>query len=121
MIEARIVADSVNPVGNRLTTLVLTYPRFIHCELLTHRMLSRSSASSRAIPINRMMDRIRQEPARPIHWGKNQSGMQAEAELDETTKTVAKSIWDSALTSALHWAEEMIKVGVHKQVANRIL
>jgi hypothetical protein len=121
MIEARIVADSVNPVGCRLTTFVVTYPRVILAEVNTHRALSRSSASSRAIPVSRMLEKIRSDPYRPIHWGKNQSGMQADQELDATTKRVAVSIWDSALNSALHWAEEMTKVGVHKQVANRLL
>ena len=45
-INAQIVADSINQMGDRITTYLLTYPRFIHAELMTHRVFSRNSASS---------------------------------------------------------------------------
>ncbi len=81
-IEAKIIADSINPVGCRLTTFVLTYPRFIHSEFLTHRALSRNSASSRAIPVATMIANIKANPAVPIFWGKNQKGMRAKEEMN---------------------------------------
>ncbi len=43
-ISARIIADSRNPQGNRIVSFILTYPRIIHGELMTHRMFSRNSA-----------------------------------------------------------------------------
>lgn len=77
----KILADPVNPVGIRLVTWELTYPRFVHSELMTHRMFSRSSASSRAIPIDKMLKRIEEDPVLPVFWGENQAGMQAATEL----------------------------------------
>ena len=71
MYEAKIIADSINPVGNRITTFELTYPRFVHAELMTHRLFSRNSASSRAIPTAKLMERIRGCPVMPKWWGKN--------------------------------------------------
>ena len=47
MIKAEIIADSKNETGNRITTMVVTFPRFIPAELNTHRMFSRNSASSK--------------------------------------------------------------------------
>jgi len=72
MISAKIVADSQSGSdGPRLTTFELIYPRWILAELNTHRMFSRNSASSRAIPIERVIESIRNSPAEPIEWGKN--------------------------------------------------
>ena len=121
MIEAKIVLDSVNPVGDRLTTFVCTYPRFYHQELLTHRMLSRNSSSSRAIPVQKMIERILQESAEPISWGKNQRGMQANEELDSKTKLEAQTWWLAARDKAVDCAKNLLELGVHKQIANRLL
>lgn len=72
-IEAKIIADSLNPQGNRITTFLLTYPRFIHSELMTHRVFSRNSASSRAIPFEKMVKMIEEDPFIPIAWQKGLS------------------------------------------------
>ena len=69
-IQAVIVADSVDTRGNRITSFLLTYPRFIHSELMTHRMFSRNSASSRAIPFEKMVKMIEEDPFIPIAWQK---------------------------------------------------
>lgn len=120
-ISAKILADSVSPSGTRMTTMEIEYPRFILAELNTHRMLSKNSASSRAIPVKAMHDHIRQYPAMPVHWGKNQSGMQAKVELDPNGVADAKFIWNRAMQDALHWAWALAdRVGLHKQVANRL-
>ena len=144
MINAKILLDSVNPVGNRITSWILTYPRFFHSEIMTHRVFSRNAASSRAIPVKRMIDDIRQNCAMPVFWGKNQPGMQAKEELDDivkrreitvspvgnsldpytltvTDKHAAKHEWLIARDSAIKHAEKMLELGVHKQIANRIL
>lgn len=78
-----VVADSLNPDGKRLTTLQLRYPRILHAEFMTHRVFSRNASSSRAIPVSRMNKGVREDPATPIHWGANQKGMQAGADIDE--------------------------------------
>ena len=69
-ISAEIIADSINTFGDRITTYLLTYPRFIHAELMTHRMFSRNSASSRAIPFKRMLQMVEEDPFIPIAWQK---------------------------------------------------
>lgn len=119
-ISATVIADSVSPEGVRITTLELEYPRFIHAELMTHRVFSRNSASSRAIPIKTMLDTITFNPARPVHWGKNQAGMQAKEELEQPNKIRAQSIWNAAMISSVKFSEQMHDAGVHKQIANRI-
>ena len=48
--HAEVLIDSVNPAGQRLTTFVLRFPRFVLSEFNTHRMFSRNASSSRAIP-----------------------------------------------------------------------
>lgn len=119
--EAKIIKDSINRVGNRLTTFELTYPRFVHAELMTHRMFSRNSASSRAIPIERMIERIQSNPAMPLFWGKNQKGMQAAEELQNGDRLLAQSVWLEARRHALEHAKQLLEIGAHKQIVNRVL
>lgn len=119
-VKARIIADSINSRGTRLTTFELEYPRIIHSELLTHRVFSRNGASSRAIPVNTMLDLIEANPAMPSHWGKNQPGMQAQEELGELEKESVKKLWLSACKSAVSHARVMNDIKAHKQVINRI-
>ena len=120
MISAKIIADSLGPDGIRMTTMEIEYPRFILAELNTHRMLSKNSASSRAIPTKALLEQIRSNPAAPIHWGKNQVGMQAKEELVGFDLAEAKSAWQDAANSAANIAEYMANTGVHKQITNRI-
>ena len=84
MITAKIIKDSISPVGKRITTFELEYPRMVHAEALTHRVFSRNAASSRAIPIETMIQMVMDNPAIPVWWGKNQAGMQAKEELNDT-------------------------------------
>lgn len=119
--ECKVVLDSVNPGLDRLTTLEVTYPRFVHAEMLTHRMFSRNSSSSRAIPIAKLIQRVKEDPAGPIWWGKNQKGMKAEKELKGLELELAQSTWLAARDSAVVYAEGMETIGVHKQIVNRII
>lgn len=121
MPEVKIIADSLNLRGERLTTFQLRYQRFIHAELMTHRVFSRNASSSRAIPVKKMLEQVRNEPAAPCHWGKNQKGMQADQELSEEQKAEVQKLWAAAAVCAAEIAEKMESIGVHKQVANRIL
>lgn len=121
MIKAEIVCDSINSHDHRLTTFICTYPRFVHSEVMTHRMFSRNAASSRAIPVARMINDLLENPAMPVKWGKNQPGMQAETEIDESFQTQAEEIWLKARDSSIEWCKKLIELGLHKQIANRIL
>ena len=155
--KATIIKDSINSATeDRLTTFVVTYPRFINAEVLRHRMLSFSSASSRAIPLKKVIKSIQENPAEPVFWGANQSGMQASIELDDSNRShksvpsisyielsengqflgielshiplgevsdrkYAKEIWKSAQNAAIAYAKALESIGLHKQIANRIL
>ena len=119
--EANIIADSVSQIGIRLTTFQLKYPRFIHSELMTHRVFSRNAASSRAIPVAKMIEQVRNDPALPVFWGKNQAGMQSREPLTGEELDKVKKWWYTASESAADTAEQLTKLGLHKQVANRIL
>ncbi len=119
--SARVIADSINPAGNRITTLVVRFPRFILAEWNTHRLFSRNAASSRAIPTAKIIEQVEKDPAMPVHWGKNQSGMQAHAELSPADQPVAETIWLQARNNAVIKAREMLSINVHKQIVNRLL
>ncbi|WP_222875361.1 FAD-dependent thymidylate synthase [Terrihabitans soli] len=132
-ISAKIIADSVSQAGIRLTSLQLRYPRFIHAELMTHRAFSRNASSSRAIPVSRLIDDMRRDPAMPIHWGKNQKGMQADEECNERVNlgpsmglaheflASSSEAWIHAMNQAIAVAEAFDAAGFHKQVVNRLL
>lgn len=141
-IVARILADSINEQGNRLTTWEVEYPRLIHSELMTHRMFSRNAASSRAIPFAKMVEQLN---GRPVRFGKNQAGMQDEGEdYDEallipaygalgwsedyrcTVYVEEEMVWDyeeawvGAKEQAVKFAKGFADAGYHKQITGRL-
>lgn len=127
-ITAKVIADSLSwPAGKRITTLQLRYPRFIHSEFMTHRMFSRNASSSRAIPVERMVADIQRETAMPIHWGKNQAGMQAREKHDSLVMSESglavgrESAWLDARDCAVRAALAFHRAGYHKQIVNRLL
>lgn len=119
--SVKILADSIAPCGERLTTMEWTYPRPIHSEIMTHRMLSKNSASSRAIPPEKLIERILADPWVPEYIGVNQKGMAPGEELTGEARTAAVSTWLSARDVAITHARELIRLKVHKGVINRIL
>lgn len=116
--DAKVVLDSISPTGARLTTLELTYPRFIHSEVLTHRDRARNSASSRAIPWPKMMERIERDPVVPILWGAEQRGMQTGGEIG--APFLAETEWLMARNNAVASARALAALGVHKSIVNRL-
>lgn len=154
-ISAHIVADSINDHGNRITTIRARYPRWIHAEGRTHRQLrmgedefetweprtpspmedpnlSRNAASSRAIPVKKMIEAIRADPAIPLYWGANQKGMQAGEEISERVRSWAfggsegtswerEEAWLFGMEQMIALAEAYDRAGYHKQIINRLL
>lgn len=122
-ITAEVVCDSVNPNFKycRLTTMVLTYPRIILAELNTHRMFSRSTASSRAIPIQKQIQNVITNPFRPSWLGKAQAGMQANEEIDDERKERFLLEWKMASRAMTNVADVLERMGIHKQIPNRLL
>jgi thymidylate synthase ThyX len=121
--SARVLLDSRSPSGKRLTTLEVRYPRFIHSEMMTHRVFSRNAASSRAIPIKKMVAAVREEPALPVYWGRNQTGMSAREAVAPDVELRARAEWQAALEDALRHAERLAAqdIDLHKQLVNRLL
>jgi hypothetical protein len=123
MIEAKVIADSKNEFGNRITTMVVTFPRFILAELNTHRMFSRNSASSRAIPFKKMLKSVQENPFIPIAWQKEHKGMQG-VEYITDSDIIQQCEWDwlQARDFAVQQAESLNRsLGVTKQLCNRLL
>lgn len=88
---------------------------------MTHRLFSRNASSSRAIPIEKMIKRIQDDPAMPVYWGKNQRGMQAAEELEPDAIVTASEIWLEARDAMLVYVAGLQRLGVHKQIVNRLL
>ena len=120
-ISAMVIADSVGLEAPRLTTMLLRYPLVIHAELMTHRVFSRNAASSRAIPIQKMIKATLDDPFIPLVWTKNQPGMQGYTELSPNEAEAAKTVWMGALTEAVRFTRRLDNMNVHKQIANRLL
>lgn len=122
-ISATIVADSVSAVtGTRITTMELVYHRFIHGEVMSHRSLSRNAMSSRAVPVERMIELVETTPAVPIHYGAKQTGMQAKFEVANYADFgQGEYQWHGAMGEAIKRAKTLDKQGYAKQLVNRLL
>lgn len=116
-----ILADSLSPAGVRLTTFEVTFPRIVLAEFNTHRQFARNSASSRAIPVEKQIDRVMVDTFAPVYWGKNQKGMQADQELDGPSMKDAMRVWYTHAKDSISAVLKMTSIGAHKQITNRLL
>lgn len=125
-IYATVLKHSISPAGINIITLEVSYPRIVLAELNTHRMLCKSSSSSRAIPFQKMMDQL---IGRPVRFGQANPGMQDKGE--EFTAPVWNSecggswvppeiAWEFARERAVEDSENFYRSGYHKQVYNRL-
>ncbi len=119
--SARALLDSISPAGIRLTTLEVTFPRFVLAEWNTHRNFSRNSASSRAVPTSKLLEKVESDPVLPLEWGRNKAGMSADDVLEPADEERAKEVWLSARDAAVEHAKRLVELKVHKQELNRIL
>lgn len=130
-ISAKTILRSRNAAApdKVLSTLLLRYPRCIHAEFMTHRVFSRNAASSRAIPVNKLIEDVMADPFVPRHWGANQKGMRAGEEHnspvlmggDENCPSSREDAWLAAMEYAVQTAREFADAGYHKQIVNRLL
>jgi thymidylate synthase ThyX len=122
MFEVKILADSMSAENkSRLTTALMTYPRMVHSEHLRHRAFSFNVASSRAIPVEKILKAASLDPVIPIHFGAAQKGMQAFNEVADNTKSKALEIILRHSQYAIQMANELLELGLHKQVVNRYI
>lgn len=124
---AKVIADSISPAGDRLTTMQWTYSRRIHSEVMTHRRKSRNSASSRAIPAWRFLELAITEPATPFDWPREQKGMQGGAELEGQDLIDAQEFWAEAYAFMTEHVRKYLDTHpepatrLHKARINRLL
>lgn len=143
-----VLKDSISEAGDRLTSMEVRFYRGVLAEFNTHRAFSRNSASSRAIPVLKMIKKVLDDPYIPDYWGKYQKGMQAHEEVsnpdekveqwlegrDNAVKTALGLLYGDTYTDYMRKylpvevATEVLEVhdglpddAVHKQIANRVL
>lgn len=126
---ARVVAYSVSEeTGEKIITFEVETPRLIWSEVMTHRLFSRNGASSRAIPVSKMIEMVLEKPAMPVRFGANQPGMQdkgveygQEVYVERKTFPDAKHLWWYLAEEVADYAEGLANAGYHKQLVNRLL
>lgn len=129
---SRLISDVISPYGHRMTTYEMCFNRFVLAEVNTHTLLSRNSASSRAVPLrskdradgtnprNGMLDRLEDHGiAYPIRWPMEQPGMQGSD--TELTDPLVKETWEWAFDQAVIAAEALYELGLHKSLVNRLI
>lgn len=119
-ISAKIITDSYNShQESRVTTFEVEYPRFIHSEIMTHRVFSRNAQSSRAVPVKSTVT-VNENFVKPIVWGKNKAGMSSQEVLDLREQALVENLWNTAGKTAFELSSAMADQGLHKQWSNRI-
>lgn len=132
-ISARVVAHSKSAYsGKEIITFEYEMPKCILAELNTHRLFSRNAQSSRAVPIAKVIEGIRNNPVTPIYWGSNQAGMVAGEEInkgltlgwsyqyDEPYDFDRDDAWIYSANEIADIMQAWEDAGYHKQIVNRI-
>lgn len=118
---AKIVADTLSPAGARLITAELTIPRIVLPELLTHRRAARNAASTRAIPASKVREALAVSPFVPDLWPAETPGMFPQDALSPEAALDAEKVWRSGLEGARRTFDELCRLGVHREIAARVL
>lgn len=118
---AKVLADSISPSGHRLFTLELTFPRFILAEVNTHRVFSRNSASSRAIPPERIIEEVEANPFVPETFNERVKGMGVGTPLDKDRQVACREQWLHARDESVMVAKRLAEWGIDKSRVNRLL
>ena len=113
-----IVGHSLSPQSAETITVLATFPRIILSEINTHRMLSKNTSSSRAIPFKKMVEAVENDPFIPIAWQKDHKGMQGNEYL---TGNLTEYNWLKARDKAVEQAKILHGLDVTKQLCNRLL
>lgn len=136
MYQVKVLEHSISDLMVELVTFEVTMPRFVLAEFNTHRMFSRNSASSRAIPLSKQIERLQINPFIPIHWGAAQKGMQAFKECNEPLSLPQEThgklqnlrydgsredAWTSLMDQSIEIVQCYEDAGYHKQIPARLL
>lgn len=126
-ISARVIADSEAFIAwergrkTRLTTMVVVMPRIVLAELNTHKMLSKNSASSRAIPYKVMREKVLKDLFTPLRFQRHRKGMRGSEYLEGEEDRDARQEWLEASRRAVDSADGLDHLGVSEQICDRIL
>lgn len=105
----------------RVITLELEFPKFILAEFSKHRNISFNTSSSRAIPVEKMLETIQEHPIQ-FKWTKKGPGMSGEPlEVDSLAYKTANEISGEIQDFLIEKVRELDALGIHKQHANRFL
>ena len=118
---AKIITDSISDRGHRLTTFEVRFHRFILAEFNTHRVFSRNSSSSRAIPFSKQVEGVKNDLVYPVVWASKQKGMQGGEEILGAPRALSESAWEAASLEAITSASYLDHQGVHKRIVNRLI
>lgn len=118
-IKAEVVQHSISPEGKEIITFNVSYGLIVHAEQIRHRLLSNSVKSNRAIPTKTIRKEVREHPYVPVWLGANQRGMVAENMVKHPK--LVKHLWLLARYPAVFAHYTLEKLGVHKEVCNRLL
>lgn len=118
-IDVKVIAKSLNLKGEAVTTFEVDYPRYIHSEIMTHRVFGRNAQSSRAVPVAKTLE-ANTNWVRPILWGKNKAGMAHKEVLAGSDLATAENLWDLHAQNAFAVSQALSEVGLHKAWSNRI-
>lgn len=119
--KVEVVAHSVGPNGIQICTMLCEYPRCIHGELMTHRVFSRNASSSRAIPFKTQVRLLEENMFVPLKFQKRHSGMQGSSYFEGWRDSLLRKLWRVAGNTAIASAKRLDRLGVTKQLTNRIL
>jgi thymidylate synthase ThyX/S-adenosylhomocysteine hydrolase len=119
-VKLLLYSESI-PTQKRLATFTIKIPKFLWGHIISHRVLSRNSASSRAIPAKRLRKTVLQDPFLPVYFGENKPGMQSGKPLTGFRLFIAQKIWlwSRYIPIMFHYLGE--KIGIHKEVINRMI
>jgi hypothetical protein len=119
-----VEVDSVEYVGEEEVfdiSVSSDYHNFLANGIVVHNCFSRNASSSRAVPVEKTIQNILNEPWKPLHVYKNCRGMQGKELMSDDEYDSFCEHWDDAKRQAIEVARKMIKEGFHKQHINRIL
>lgn len=124
----RIIADSTNEHGIRLTTFVITIPTCLLAELRTHRLFrwsdtdfSVNANSDRAIPISKKIDMVEKNYYNPIVSLANKGMSGIEENIPKDVIEYAENSWITFKNETIKNCRMLEQLGLHKQYVNRLL
>lgn len=123
---ARLIASSINEYGDWVRTFSVKGHLMILPESNTHRTDSKSIQSGRAVPTVTLRERMLNDIAYPVYYGRNRKGMSAAEECLEYVRHPftgemlrPDQAWMAMAQTMAAWSESLTEAGWHKQLSNR--